>query len=412
MDRQLRRRLAVGAVVGGLALVIGYVLFAFVTVLVFSVFLYYAVRPIFRFLGRFGLGRRIRAVLALVLFGVPFAVLLAYAVAVVAIEVQNLLEEDIANQVTSELNIGGFDLEALETAITSDSSDVPVDSLLDTTLGAIGTVGGAFVQLLLVLIITYYLLVDGPRLAAWLLETYDESNVARRYGRAVDDELSIALFGNIVNVFVTAIIAIAVFLVYNTVVASTIAVPYPGLMGALVGIGSLIPVIGIKLVYVPLTVGLAANAWLADEPELLGPVAVLFVVSAVVLDFIPDFGVRALMSSEETHTGLLVIAYIVGPTVFGFYGLFLAPILLICTTNAVTILLPYVVSGEPPGTTQATLNRFVSEDIDNQAGEDSQFTAADAQNRAGDDSRSTAADAEDRSGSEWSGSAPNEGADR
>jgi predicted PurR-regulated permease PerM len=314
--------------------------------------------------------------------------------------------------VTSELNIGGFDLEALETAITSDSSDVPVDSLLDTALGAIGTVGGAFVQLLLVLIITYYLLVDGPRLAAWLLETYDESNVARRYGRAVDDELSIALFGNIVNVFVTAIIAIAVFLVYNTVVASTVAVPYPGLMGALVGIGSLIPVIGIKLVYVPLTVGLAANAWLADEPELLGPVAVLFVVSAVVLDFIPDFGVRALMSSEETHTGLLVIAYIIGPTVFGFYGLFLAPILLICTTNAVTILLPYVVSGEPPGTTQATLNRFVSEDIDNHAGEDSQFTAADAQNRAGDDSRSTAADAEDRSGSELSGPTPNEGADR
>jgi hypothetical protein len=86
--------------------------------------------------------------------------------------------------------------------------------------------------------------------------------------------------------------------------------------------------------------------------------------------------------------------------------------LLICTSNAVTILLPYVVSGEPPGTTQATLNRFVSEDIDNQAGKDSQFTAADAQNRAGGNPRSTAADAEDRSGGELSGPTPNEGADR
>ncbi len=362
MDRDVRRRLALGAAVGALFLLIGYVLLAFVTVVVFSVFLYYAVRPIFRFLERTGLGRRVRAVLALVLFGVPFLVLIAYSVAILAIEIQDFVQEDFSTQIADELNIGGFDLSAVETATSGEDPQVAVDSLVDAVVGAAGAVGSAFAQLLLVVIITYYLLVDGPRLVEWLLGTYDAPGVARRYVEAVDDELSIALFGNIVNVFVTAIIAIAVFLIYNVLVASTVAVPYPALVGALVGVGSLIPVIGIKLVYVPLTVGLGVNAWMADEPELLGPVAVLFVVSAVVLDFIPDFLIRALVSSEETHTGLLVISYILGPAVFGFYGLFLAPILLVCTTNAVKILLPYVVSGADRRRDQTVLGQFVRSD--------------------------------------------------
>ena len=362
MEQDLRRRLALGAGVGALFLLIGYVLLAFVTVVVFSVFLYYAVRPVFRFLRRTGLGRRSRAILTLVLFGVPFLVLIAYSVAILAIEVQNFLEDDISDQIASELNIGGFDLSAVETAISGEDPQVAVDSLVDAVVSAAGAVGSAFVQLLLVVIITYYLLVDGPRLVEWLLDTYDAPGIARRYVGAVDDELSIALFGNIVNVFVTAIIAIAVFLVYNVLVASTVAVPYPALVGTLVGVGSLIPVIGIKLVYVPLTAGLGVNAWMVDEPELLGPVAVLFVVSAVVLDFIPDFLIRALVSSEETHTGLLIISYILGPAVFGFYGLFLAPILLVCTTNAVKILLPYVVSGNNRSGDQTVLGQFVRSD--------------------------------------------------
>lgn len=362
MEQDLRRRLALGAGVGALFLIIGYVLFVFVTVVVFSVFLYYSVRPIFRFLERTGLGRRLRAILALVLFGVPFLVLTAYAVAILAIEVQDFIEEDISDQVANELNIGGFDLSAVETATSGEDPRVAVNSLVDAVVGAAGAVGSAFVQLLLVVIITYYLLVDGPRLVEWLLDTYDAPGVTRRYAGAVDDELSIALFGNIVNVFVTAIVAIAVFLIYNALVASTVAVPYPALLGALVGVGSLIPVIGIKLVYVPLTAGLGVNAWMADKPELLGSVAVLFVVSAVVLDFIPDFLIRALVSSEETHTGLLVISYILGPTVFGFYGLFLAPILLVCTTNAVKILLPYVVSGDDGRGDQTVLGQFVRSD--------------------------------------------------
>jgi predicted PurR-regulated permease PerM len=357
-DAAVRRRLTMGLVVGALLLVVGYVLTAFVAVAVFSVFLYYAVRPIFRFLERFGLGRRIRAGLSIVLFGLPLIVLIAYAVAVVAIELQSFLEGGLADRVVNELNIGDFDLNELERLVAGEEAQIDPDIVLDAVLGATSLAGSVFVQLLLVVTVTYYMLVDGPRFITWLLDTYDESGILGRYVVETDPELSLALFGNIVNVFVTAIISIVTYYLYNLFVPGVIDIPFPALLGAVAGIGSLIPVVGIKLVYVPLTIGLGANAWLAGEPGLLGPVAVLFVVSAFVGDFVPDIIIRAQVSSDDTHSGLLLIAYVVGPSVFGFYGLFLAPILLICMTNAMTVLLPYVVSGQATEPAQTTLDAF------------------------------------------------------
>lgn len=363
LDRDFARRLGIGLTALSLFLVIGYMLVSFVAVVVFAVFLYYAVRPIFRFLDRFALPRRLRAALSLVVFGIPFLVLLAYTVAIIALEVQLFLDrhgllEDVTGQLFEELNIAGLDAGELETLVTNADALPPLDTVADSLLGAASAVGSGLVQLLIIVVAVYYMLVDGPRFLAWLLDTYDESGIFREYARAVDPEVSKAMFGNIVNVFVTAFVGIFTFYTFNLLVPSTVQIPFPVLAGALAGIGSLIPVIGIKLVYVPITIGLAANAWLAGEPGLLLPVAVLFVVSAVIVDFIPDFFIRAHVSDENTHTGLLMLSYIVGPTVFGFYGLFLAPMVLIAASNALTILLPYALAGDPTATKQTSLTEF------------------------------------------------------
>lgn len=355
-----RSRLAVGGVVAILLVLVGYVLLSFIAVVVFSLFLYYAVRPLFRFLARFGLGRRLRAALSILLFGLPFLVLIAYAVAIVGLELRLLLDDRLAEQALQELNIGGLDLDELEAVATGEQVQANLGVVAESLIGAIGVVGTVFVQLLLVVTATYYMLIDGPRLVSWLLDRYDSAGVGRQYIDATDPELSLALFGNIVNVFITAIVAIVTFYTYNAFAPAAISIPFPALFGALAGIGSLIPVVGIKLVYVPLVTALGVNAVFTDQPELLGSVVVLFLVSAILIDFIPDFVIRAQVSSDETHTGALIIAYIVGPSVFGFYGLFFAPILLICTTNAVTVLLPYVLAGEKPA--QRTLAEFSAED--------------------------------------------------
>lgn len=377
-DSDLLRRTAAALTIAAVALVVAYALSEFIAVTVFAVFLYYAIRPIFRKLSRFGFGRRLRAMLSIVLFGLPFLVLITYSVAIVAVEIRSFVDEQdlIAGgteRLTEELNIAGLDLDALG-GLAGDGSQVSAELVAQSLLDAASLVGSFLVQVLLVVIAAYYMLVDGPRLIQWLLDTYDETGVGRRYVRAVDRELSLALFGNIVNVFITAIVAIGTFYGYNVLTPAAISIPFPAVLGALAGIGSLIPVVGIKLVYVPLCLGLGANAWLTDQPELLGPVVVLLLVSAVVVDFIPDFVIRAQVSSDDTHSGLLLIAYIVGPSAFGFYGLFLAPVVLICATNAVTVLLPYALSGEPDPD-QTTLDRFAIGDAPQPA--ESDATAGD-----------------------------------
>lgn len=363
IDRLLGRRVAIGLVVMALFLLLAYVAVQFVAVIVFAVFLYYAVRPIHRTLLRFGISRRLGAGLSLLLFGVPFVILLTYTIAIVVVETLAFVEAyDVEDQVIeralAEIDVAGLDLDELQQVVAGAATQASLWVVIVSLAGAINLVSSAIVQFLILVVLTYYLLVDGPRFVSWLLETFDESGVWAAYVRETDPELSMTLFGNIVNVFITAIVGVTTFYTYNVFAPAVVQVPFPALVGALAGIGSLIPVIGIKLVYVPVTVALAANAWFAGDLSLLVPVAVLFAVSAILVDFIPDFFVRAHVSGDQTHTGLLLVSYIVGPLVFGFYGLFLLPILLILGINAVHVLVPYALSGTLPTSRQLRLTEF------------------------------------------------------
>jgi predicted PurR-regulated permease PerM len=83
-----------------------------------------------------------------------------------------------------------------------------------------------------------------------------------------------------------------------------------------------------KVVYVPLAGAIAAPMVVSGEYSLVGYLVAFLFVAVVVVDTIPDLILRPYLSGERTHVGLLMLAYIFGPVVFGFYGLFFAPIVL------------------------------------------------------------------------------------
>lgn len=70
-------------------------------------------------------------------------------------------------------------------------------------------VSGFFLNLFIVVVVTYYLLVDGRRVRQWLLR-FDDETVLR---------------GNLLNVIVTSIIAVSVFQGYNAVAPAPAQVP-------------------------------------------------------------------------------------------------------------------------------------------------------------------------------------------
>jgi len=332
---------------------LAYVLAEFVAVLVVSVFVYYSTRPLYNWLGfKTDVFPRTRAILTIIFFSLPLVAIVTYTVFLVATGVRDFAEnspladslgvqaEQAFTEQLPEIQPG-----SLVDAYQSGEFDVFITFLQENLSAIAGFVSGLFLNTIIVVVVTYYLLIEGKRIRRWVLR-YDNGGVASRYLKTVDAELKAVLFGNLLNVIAISAIAIAVFLGYNFYAPDVVKIPAPVLAGALTGLASLIPVVGMKVVYMPLAVVPAVNAFLASETNLLVYVVGFLVATAVVVDFIPDIALRPYITSDRTHVGLLMLAYIFGPVVFGFYGLFLVPIVLVLALTFVDVALPYVLGQE------------------------------------------------------------------
>ena len=372
-----------------LFLVVGVVLSQFLPTLVFTVFLYYASRPIYRRLGRLPLPdsflnrtvpyrKQVHAAATIFFFLLPFVVLVGYTLVLIVPELQAFFGEgglgaaylsqfqDLqGGSVPGPLaDLGFTDLLAMGPAEVIDLlRNATVQSWLgeisETLIDSVSMLTALLLRVFIMFAGTYYLLTDGPRLVGWFLDTFDGSGVLREYAAAVDEELSSILFGNILNALVTGVIGIFVFSLYNLVAPGSVQVPFAPLVGALTGIGSLVPVVGMKIVYLPVAALLAVSAVVTGQTAALAWVVLFLTVTLVVVDTIPDFLIRPYVSGDLTHIGLLMFAYILGPIVFGFYGIFLGPILLVLAAQFFRIIVPYIVTGSVK-TTQTSLSDYDS----------------------------------------------------
>ncbi|WP_280588119.1 AI-2E family transporter [Halorubrum sp. Boch-26] len=337
------------------ALVVGFIGYRFIAPLTVAVFLYYSTRRLFHRLERFRLPARVRAVVSLSLIGIPLIGLIGYTVLLVLIEARRFIERyPVAETVGAENSWVG-DLAALSNptldgivaAYRSGQLDPLIEFVSEQASLLASTVGGLALNLLIVIVVTYYLLLDGSKFHEWLL-TFDDDAVVREYLETADAELEAVLYGNLLNVIAISIIAVVTYTVYNVAAPAAVEVPYPALAGALTGIASLIPVIGMKIVYVPLAAVTSVPTVLGgDDLTLLVYVAGFLVVAAVVVDTIPDIVLRPYFSGKTTHVGLLMLAYIFGPVVFGFHGLFLAPIVLVLALTFADTALIRLLGGDP-----------------------------------------------------------------
>ncbi|MDZ7688027.1 MAG: AI-2E family transporter [Halobacteriales archaeon] len=348
-----------------LAVVVAYVAYTFVAPLVIAVFVYYSTRPVYRRLNGLpvSLPASVRAGLSIFFVGLPLVLLIGYTVALVFFETRALVEEyslfetltdGLDTYLASNEDLPDPTFESVFEAYQSGELDAVIEFLRENLAVLTGFVTGILFNLLVVLVVAYYLLVDGVRLREYLLR-YDDSGAMRDYFDAADEELSAVLLGNLLNVIAVAVVAVVVFTAYNAYVPAPVQIPSPALAGALTGVASLVPVVGMKVVYIPLALFVAGNAALSGETSLLVYVAGFVVVTAVAVDFVPDIVLRPYFSGERTHVGLLMLAYIFGPTVFGFYGLFFAPIVLVLALVFAHETLPRLLTSDG---TQRTFDDF------------------------------------------------------
>ena len=342
-----------------LAAVVAVVLLGFVGALVLGLFVYYATRPIFARIASRMPSRTLAAGLALTLIALPVIVLIVYTVAAGVSELRAL----VGNGITayegilqpyldlSELTTGPDGLFTLlsEGSLGFDSLGDP-----DTIRRVLTVIGGyaqafvfALLQAFVALIVAFYLLRDDHRLAGWFRAAMSgpDSTVGAYLG-AVDRDLQTIYFGNILNAFVVAIVSALSFNALNLVAPTGLAIPAPTLLGLLTGAASLVPVVGMKLVYIPVGVYLVGVALVNDTSLVWFPVAFLL-LTLIVVDGLTEVILRPYISGRDLHVGLVLFAYILGPVVFGWYGLFLGPLLLVLAVHLARIVLPELVRGVP-----------------------------------------------------------------
>jgi predicted PurR-regulated permease PerM len=342
----------------GLALgaVIAYIVYSFIGTFVFGAFIYYATRPIYRRLRRVIRPPSLAAAVSLFALALPALALVAYALSIALRELLRFVGETQFD-VTRWPFVDQSTLDAVAdpaALLALDPAQYLTRARIESLLGSLGSaadtvavVGVGLVHLFVMLALAFYLLRDGGRLARWSLRQFgDDRGVLDAYLAAVDRDFNAIFFGNILNAVLTGTIGVLTYSVLNVYAPAGLRIPAAPLVGLLAGVASLIPVVGMKLVYFPVAIYLGVVGALTT-PEALWFVAVFVVVSFVVVDTVPDFVIRPYVSGRSLHVGSLMIAYTLGPLLFGWYGIFLVPMLLVLILHFARIVLPEIVRGEP-----------------------------------------------------------------
>jgi predicted PurR-regulated permease PerM len=100
-----------------------------------------------------------------------------------------------------------------------------------------------------------------------------------------------------------------------------------------------------KLVWVPIALLLIVDSLVTDPSTVWFPL-LFAAVSTVVIDYIPDQLLRPYVSGRSLHVGAIMLAYIVGPLLFGWYGLFLGPLVLVVIWEFARIVVPWLAHPE------------------------------------------------------------------
>jgi predicted PurR-regulated permease PerM len=359
IDAEFRRdRLAMWIVAVLLMVTFLYVVWRYVGTVMLGLFAYYVTRPLFdRIYARVD-NRTLAVAVSIFTVALPVLVLGGWT-AVVAIQgLLDMLSSTGLEQVR-DLIEPYVDLSAVQGELLTVGEEVLEDPRQLATIGGNG-IGGAFatvlgtvallfnvfLRLFIVLVIAFYLLKDDYRVASWARDTFAaRGSVVERYFEAVDRDLKNVYFGNILNAMVTGLLGAVVYIALNAVAPANVGVPEPLLLGLLTGAASLIPVIGMKLVWVPIALLLLVDSLVTDPSTVWFPL-LFAAVSTVVIDYIPDQLLRPYVSGRSLHVGAIMLAYIVGPLLFGWYGLFLGPLVLVVIWEFARIVVPWLAHPE------------------------------------------------------------------
>ena len=330
---------------------LAYMLFPFLDVIIYGIFIYYVARPMYSEFDRRFKHKSVSAFISLFIVVLPIVLISIFTLSIAYIELSKFLTQvdfghmDYVNELFKNFEVIGSNIKLDDISTLISQGDTWV--LILTQITKFSDVFFKFIDILFRLFLTFaiafYLLMDAAKLREWITDTFlgGKPELTKKFFEEVDSDLHTVYFGNILTAVLTALIAAVTFWLLNLVAPPQLLIPYPILMAILCGLGIFIPMIGMKLIWIPLAIYLGIQAYLNGILSTDWWFILLFIVVVfVVVDFAPDIALRPYISGKHVHAGAMLFAYIFGIAVFGFVGLFLGPMILITAANFMKIVLP------------------------------------------------------------------------
>lgn len=335
-----------------LAALVGFALYSYVGALVSAIFIYYSVRPIYRRIEARTEHPNVAVTLTLLVLVVPMLLVVGYAGLLIVNELGRVVSGGALSAFQPYLQpyleyVRQGEVQQIRDALTGQGRlqgstiGAALRDLLTRFTSVLGVLLGVLTKFFLMLMFLFYLLRDGHKLRNWFVDSVDHDERVVSFVDGIDDDLETVFFNNLAFIVFTAIQASIIYFGFNLIAPSSAVVGTPVLLGALIGIGTLVPIVGMKLVYLPYAAYLGVLAAVGETP-IWHPVGFL-AVSAVVVDTIPDILIRPYLSGRDTiHIGLVMLGYFLGTLTFGWWGLFFGPILVVATVHFADQIFPWL----------------------------------------------------------------------
>ncbi len=324
--------------------VLGIVVIAFIGTFSLAFFVYYGSRPIYRRIHEHVDSRDVAGALTLLIVVIPILALLGLMGFQMYREVTNTTGPNVLRTLFNSIpGIQGSLQNAVQRPARFYEQLQNISVVNDPTtaaLNAIMTVSEALLKIGLALTIAFFLFRDGHRVREWFdAEFGDEAATVEAYATALDSDFEAVFYGNVLTVLLVCALSVVVYNGFNFFSPPNLSIPLPTLLALLTGLATLVPILVGKVVYIPITLYLLWRSFHTAASDLWFPLLFL-VVAFLILDILPDTVFRAYFSGRTMHKGLVLFAYTIGVPVFGWYGLFFGPILLVVTIQLINIVIP------------------------------------------------------------------------
>ncbi|WP_328517193.1 AI-2E family transporter [Haladaptatus caseinilyticus] len=349
--------------------IIAAVVFAFLPWVVFGVFIYYVARPINRRLGTRVKRENLSAAISLLLIVVPIILFLGVFLSIAIAQLAAFATSNAATQLLQQLpiNVGTVpnDPNQLLDTATTTLKDPSVQSALTGAQAFLGAAASSVFMMFLSVLLGFFLLVNDERLARWSKEQIlGNDPLSIDFLVAVDEGLNSIYFGYTLTIFVIMILTAVIYNVFNFFAPGNLLIPVAILLAVITGIFTLVPLVGRSVVYLAIAAVLAVQAIQRDPTALWYPI-VFFLFMTLAFDNVVRTYIRPYLSGKMFHLSLVMFAYLLGPILFGWYGIFLGPLVMVIVVQFLQVVVPRLRGEEPttgfdigPTTTQETDDSF------------------------------------------------------